>query len=317
MIDALLRWARERGYSVAWGPAEVVQEARAEIARRHASAELDEEFYRGELQALARGEPLRDCGTVVVVSMPRPAHLIGFEVDGARFEALLPPTYFRYRQTFEEVRQDLETSGLAGARVEHFVWPLKAVAARLGLVRYGRNNIAYAEDFGSYMQLCGYLTGARLPVPQGWSPCEPELLAECENCAACLAACPTGAIGDDRVLLHGERCLTHLNENAGEWPAGLPGSSHHCMIGCLLCQRICPANPELPIERTALSFSAADTRSLLGESAPDGYGPETGIRHKLAWLGQPAMGDVLGRNLRALMAARGAVQAASRATSTR
>ena len=303
MIEALQRWAGERGYQVAWGPAEVVQEARAEIAGRHAAAEVDDGFYREELQSLAEGEALRDCETVVVVAMPRPAHLIGFELDGGRLEALMPPTYLRYRQTFEDVRQDLESNGLAGARLEHLVWPLKSIAARLGLVRYGRNNIAYAGAFGSYMQLCGYLTDARLPLPQGWRPDEPELLPECDGCGACLAACPTGAIDDDRVLLHAERCLTHFNENAGEWPAGLPESSHHCLIGCLLCQRVCPANPDLPIERTGLRFSAADTRSLLGGWEPGSYRPETGIGHKLAWLGQPGLQPVIERNLRALLAA--------------
>ncbi len=304
MIEALRRWAGERGYMVAWGPVEVVEEARAEIVRRHSSAEVDDGFYREELQSLAQGEALRDCERVVVVSMPRPAHLVGFEMDGGRLEALLPPTYLRYRQTFEDVRQDLESNGLAGARLDHLVWPLKSVAARLGLIRYGRNNIAYAGHIGSYMQLCAFLTGAPLPLPQGWRPTEPELLPECDGCGACMAACPTGAIGDDRVLLHAERCLTHLNENPGDWPGWLPKSSHHCLIGCLLCQRVCPANPELPIERTGLRFSAADTRSLLGDTEPGGYRPETGMGHKLAWLGQPGVQPVLGRNLRALLAAR-------------
>ena len=44
--------------------------------------------------------------------------------------------------------------------------PIKTVAAMLGLVRYGRNNIAYADGIGSYLQLCGYITDARLAIPE-------------------------------------------------------------------------------------------------------------------------------------------------------
>jgi hypothetical protein len=77
--------------------------------------------------------------------------------------------------------------------------------------------------------------------------------------------------------------------------------AHNCLVGCLECQRACPANPELKIERTGLVFSAAETRRLLsGNSAADDRA-ETGIRAKLAWLGQPYIESVLGRNLRALL----------------
>ena len=139
------------------------------------------------------------------------------------------------------------------------------------------------------MQLCGYLTDARLQVQPGWRPREPELLPECGNCRACLAACPTGAVDDDRVLLHAERCLTRFSENPGEWPAWIPESSHHCLVGCLLCQRVCPANPELPLETTGLRFTLVETRSLLEEPRPGDKRPEIGIGHKLAWLGQPGI----------------------------
>ena len=61
--------------------------------------------------------------------------------------------------------------------------PLKPLAVRLGLVRYGRNNVTYAPGMGSYIQLLGYLTDASLPLPDGWRPQEPTLLPECERAA--------------------------------------------------------------------------------------------------------------------------------------
>jgi epoxyqueuosine reductase len=303
MVGSLERWAAERGYRVAWGPVEVVRSAVAEVAARRSAGELDDAFFRTALEGVVTGTGGPVGGTVVVVAQPRPAHRVGFELDGERFEALLPPTYLRYRPNFEQVRQDLAAHGLPGAGVEHVTAPLKAVAARLGLVRYGRNNIAYAEGLGSYLQLCGYVTDATLPAPARGALEEPTLLPECEGCDACAAACPTGAISDGRVLLRGERCLTLANEGPGEWPDWTPRRRHNSLLGCLLCQRCCPANPRLPVEDSGVVFSADETRTLLeGSGAADQA--ESGIRAKLAWLGQPSAEGVLGRNLRALVESR-------------
>ena len=305
MGQTLMRWAAERGYQVGWGPPSVLVAAREAVRSRWRSGELDAAFFDANLANLESSKiPWRGPATVVVVVMPRPAHAVGFIADGGQLETVFPPTYVRYRQLFEDVRLDLQQHGLPGARVERLDAPLKSLAARLGLVRYGRTNLAYTPEFGSYLQLFGYLTDAPLPLPEGWCPCTPELLAECEGCSVCLAACPTGAIGGDRVLLHGERCLTVLNENSGEWPVWLPSSAHNCIIGCLLCQRPCPANPELSVESTGIVFTAEETEALLvSDGAHEGPAWD-GIRAKLERLGQPYSEPVIGRNLRALLGVR-------------
>ncbi len=299
MIEGLQRWAAERGYQVAWGAVEVVREVRAEIFQRHATQQLDDQLFHIGVKPVASEANRLNGASVVVVAMPRPAHSMSFDLGSKRFEAILPPTYFRYRPTFEEVRQDLASHGLPGARVDQLTAPLKAVAARLGLVRYGRNNIAYAPKIGSYLQLCGYVTDQHLPVT-GTDTDGPQLLPECADCTICRAACPTGAIADDRLLLRAERCLTFFNENPGTWPDWVPRRSHNCLLGCLLCQRGCPANPELPISATGVVFSRAETGTLLACEANDSW-DEGGIRAKLAWLGQSDAESILGRNLRALI----------------
>jgi epoxyqueuosine reductase len=201
------------------------------------------------------------------------------------------------------VRQDLAANVLPGQyRLEILPAPLKAVAARLGLVTYGLNNITYTPRFGSYHQLIGLLTDAEL-VPAGdWRPVPPKTLAECESCEACRGACPTGAIGEDRFLLHAERCLTLHTEAAGAWPEWLTPSVHHCLVGCMYCQEDCPANAGLlRTESTGVMFSAEETATLLADDGTPGDALDGGIRAKLEKLELEDYAPMLGRNLRALM----------------
>jgi epoxyqueuosine reductase len=298
--DGVLRWAGERGFQVGWGSPEIVGEVRAGLLERCRNHELDPELVREELTSVSSWEMPDWAVSVIVVVTPSEAFRVGFDLGDRLLETILPPTYRRYRETIEDVRRDLQEHGLPGARVDHLHAPLKDVAARLGLVRYGRNNVTYAAGFGSYLQLCGYVTDA--PLAEGsLSPRPPMLLPECDGCDACLLACPTGAIGRDRVLLHAERCLTFANERPGEWPEWVPGAAHHCLMGCLACQRSCPANPRLSVASSGVTFSFDETRVLLGGAVSPGASCNAAIHDKLVDLGQPSAEAVLGRNLRALM----------------
>jgi len=282
---------------------EAVGHVREEIAARRTRGELAESFYRAELAPLGERAALPSGGTVIVVAKPRPASRVVFDLEEGSLDALLPPTYFRYRSTFEDLRRDLEAHALPGVPIDHLGEPLKSVAARLGLVRYGRNNVSYVPGAGSYVQLCGYVTEAQL-APSAGGEGVPRLLDECEGCSICQKACPTRAITADRVLIRAERCLTLLNENPGVWPDWVPASAHRCLLGCLSCQRSCPANARLPVEETGLRFSSRETQELLNGHREGDERAESGVRAKLAWLGQSNAEPVLGRNLQALIEAR-------------
>lgn len=304
MIQKLQQWAAQRGYRVAWGSREGVERVRQELAARRADGELNEHFFESELAAIVDRTCEVSLGTVVLVAKPRPAHQVSFVFGNETVDTLLPPTYFRYRAVFEDVRRDLAENGLPGARVEHLPAPLKALAARLGLTKYGRNNISYAPDMGSYLQLCGYLTDAALPDTGETRSLEESLLPECDSCSVCVSLCPTRAISEERMLIRAERCLTFANENPGSWPEWVSPRIHHCLLGCLECQLSCPANPELPVEETGLCFSASETEFLLSTEAADGGITDAGIQSKFAWVGQTYAEPVIGRNLRALKDAR-------------
>ena len=149
MVKKLQDWASQRGYRIAWGSGLTVSSVKREIADRRSESEIDRHFFDDEMKSIvAEGLESPD-HTIVLVAKPSSAHLIHFDVNGNRVEALLPPTYFRYRASFEEIRRDLAENVFKGAHMEHLTAPLKALASRLGLVAYGRNNIGYVKGWGA------------------------------------------------------------------------------------------------------------------------------------------------------------------------
>jgi epoxyqueuosine reductase len=98
----------------------------------------------------------------------------------------------------------------------------------------------------------------------------------CKECSACVQKCPTGAIPKDRFLLRVERCLTFHNEHPADvpFPNWIDPSWHNCLVGCLHCQKVCPANTKI-INWTepGPTFSEEETKLLLNgttiENLPD------------------------------------------------
>ena len=235
-----------------------------------------------------------------MVAVPRPAHRLSFELETESFEVTLPPTYVRYSALFKEVRDDItaEIPELHG-HLEVLVAPLKSVACRLGLVTYGRNNLTYIPEWGSYFQLVGYVTDEDIGIADDWCPGPLTLMPECENCAICSSACPTGVINEERVLLHAELCTTLFSEQLGDLNHDL---SADCLFGCLACQQVCPANSGLlQIEPVGVTFDRRETETILsGHDARARDNTESAAR-KLAVLGLTEEA-LIGRNLARLIA---------------
>jgi epoxyqueuosine reductase len=304
MAKDLKAWAESRNWAVAWGPASVVEETRSEVAERKRTGELDPVFAERWLKRF--DPPAAVNGTAIVVAVPRPAHRLRFATPGGEIEAIVPPTYIGDPQTEAAVRRELAAFLEPGRDpLKPLQAPLKAVAVMLGLARYGRNNIAYVPGMGSYFQLVGTLTDSALDLPEGWRSQPYALLPECDSCEACGSACPTGAIREDRFLLHAERCLTNFNELPGAWPAWLATACHNCLVGCLYCQDACPQNVgRLMVEDVEVRFDLEETSTLVADAAVRSGPVWERIGGKVARLGLNEYEAMLGRNLRALLAGR-------------
>lgn len=323
MHELVREWARNRGYGIAWGDPAILDDVKREIARRHDDGEFDPVFYSNALSerfGFSPEGPVKEVKSVLLLSIPRPLHLLRFETEDGVVQAMVPPTYVNYGSVFERVQLEIETLIGSHVHLERMKAPHKAVAARSGLVAYGRNNITFTEKTGSFHQIAGYLTDLD-PSENGGPPLarqEPRMMDRCKNCRICQNACPSGAIGGDRFLLHAERCLTFLNEYHVPWPK-LSRGVHNSIIGCMTCQLCCPVNKDrLNTVELPEVFTVEETRAILADGeleAAGGVGDLSasarrtgplwdGIRAKFAATGLDGLDDVAGRNLRALIMGR-------------
>jgi len=288
-------------------PVERLDDVRARVARALGDADLPSTVAAAVADdvAFALPESRRAWRSIVVFALARPLTQATLRWHGAEHTVPVPPHYAGYhrvpRAVARHVDQLLRPAGFAAAHLEP---PLKTLAACAGLARYGRNNVAYVDGLGSWLQLGACVTDAPPPDDAIWG--EPRLLERCARCTACLRACPTGAIGGERFLLHTERCLTYHNESHAPFPGWLDPSVHHTAVGCLRCQKACPEDRAAGlVEATPERFDEAETATILaaerGEEEWADLSPVT--REKLERCGLDYLPAVVARNLRLLLEA--------------
>jgi epoxyqueuosine reductase len=120
--------------------------------------------------------------------------------------------------------------------------PERLVAAKAGIVNFGRNNFAYAEGIGSFIFLSSFVVDKELEYDS------PTIEIGCpEGCSACMKACPTKAIYEPNKL-NPRRCIAFNTFLTQERMTGSyiepeirekMGTKVH---GCDICQEVCPRN---------------------------------------------------------------------------
>jgi len=274
-----------------------IQDLQKEIESQYRQGLFDEEFYTEELTGFdfKIADNLSGSKSLIIVAAPQPQVRITFNLRGESYRVIIPPTYSYV--TDRQIQALLEHRlNPRGFQVKKAKLPWKLLAVRSGLAQYGKNNITYVDGMGSYHRLVAFISD--LPGDEDhWQ--EPQVLACCENCKACMKACPTGAITADRFLLHGERCLTFHNERRGEFPPWIKPSWHNCLVGCLYCQKACPVNKDIPNTMVdGPAFSESETDAIL-QGASNIEVPWN-VDQKLKKLDMIEYLPVLGRNLDAL-----------------
>jgi epoxyqueuosine reductase len=281
--------------------AEHLGELKDEIERNYSEGLFDHSVFGDYSYAFNFEVPetLPQVCSLIIVATPAPALEVTFMLDGRAFQAIVPPTY---KDDTDQQVHDCITGVLKpkGYQLATAAVPKKLLASRSGLARYGKNNITYVEGMGSHHRLTAFFTDAPLPEDH-WQ--KPKMLKRCETCTACVKKCPSGAITSDRFLLHAEKCITYHNESERPFPEWIDPSWHNCLIGCMICQDVCPENlPSVMLTVHQATFSDEETNRIVRGAGKEDLQPET--EEKLKKIGL-LFDDckALARNLKALLKA--------------
>jgi epoxyqueuosine reductase len=227
----------------------------------------------GSTSTASSSDRPRNCGVPVrSSSSPTPQTHVSFTFsrDGGNVTAVVPATYLHGRETDNKAQETL--AGLlapTGYHVAPAILPKKLLAVRSDLAAYGRNNVTYVAGLGSFHRLSAFYSDMPCDGDE-WH--ELRLLDRCARCRLCHTLCPTGAIAQDRFLLHGERCIVFHNEKPWTVPfsSWVDPARHNCLVGCLLCQAKCPENRAVAGNcRKGAEFTTGETELILAGTSLD------------------------------------------------
>lgn len=185
-------------------------------------------------------ETLPDARAIIILGVG--AYDKGAVYTNARKElrGKIARTYHCYpvvRQIAEKLAAFIEESGYKAVPGQDV--PLKFVADRMGLGAYGKNGLLMTEKCGSYVGLRGVITN--MPIaPDRFDKMKPP----CDDCEACLRACPTGALYAP-YKVNPRLCINPLTRKQEYIRPELRAKMQNWICGCDICQEVCPVNRKL------------------------------------------------------------------------
>ena len=278
IVQNFYKRLEEKGYKGKIVSAKHIPELRQDIRKHHEAKLIDPEFYEDYKFCFEfeTNVDFADIKSLFIISVPQPQYEAVFHWNNTKISLFIPPTYLYGGKIIDQMIEFLsEILKPGGYNVAYARLPQKTLAVCSGLAEYGRNNITYIPGMGSFYRLTTLYSD--FPTEEdNWQ--ELQMMEMCRECSACTQKCPTGAIPNDRFLLRVERCITFHNENPPEvpFPDYIDPKWHNCLIGCLLCQKVCPVNKKvINWTESGPEFSGDETKLILHGTSFDDLPVET------------------------------------------
>jgi epoxyqueuosine reductase len=238
-----------------------------------------------------------DAKSIIVTAYPQKITELYFRYGGSNIRAIIPPSYVYSNAEAKTTKLLEKVLSKHCFNITSYRSPEKLISVLSGLGKYGRNNLCYVPEMGSFHTPVVYITD--LPS-KNTELHEAGVLESCSNCNICVKSCPTGSISESSFLTNAEICLTYFNENTGNFPVWIKKNWHHTIVGCMRCQSVCPENKNhlKDIEKGA-HFTEFETELIIQGGLIQNLPAAT--RDKLEKLCMIDYYDVLPRNLRLLI----------------
>lgn len=247
----LQREAQRHGFIVSWAPVALPDAWRESYSRwidEHRNAGVGQ-LARGLETRLDPQERFSWAQSVMVLTLPHAYPDPGVPEDGLRIgrvarrfwvkepepfflKRLLEPSIDALKQRAQEL--DVRTRDY----VDQGPLPGNLYAVRSGRFWRGRNAMPISPQLGTRITLASLLTD----LPFDEQDAAPEHPDRCGSCTRCVDTCPTGALlGDRRIDLN--LCVSFwTSTHQGLIPEDMWDGIGPWLLGCDVCQDVCPWN---------------------------------------------------------------------------
>lgn len=168
---------------------------------------------------------------------------------GRLTDRFYPASNAAYHEAKRMAERISDETGVKAERLSEL--KMKPMCRRHPAFGTGKNTLNYLPGIGS--RFCMELIGLCAPVESEECAAYDGLSLDCGTCDRCERVCPGGAISAEGFAK--ERCIRYYMMSGRVMPDELRGHvglrKGACgIIGCDLCQRVCPANAKKETQRT-------------------------------------------------------------------
>jgi epoxyqueuosine reductase len=239
----------------------------------------------------------RELKSIILIASPRFVTDLYFYLEDGLLRTRVPATYtncWTDRNISEILYNHIKKDELVPVDND---LPLKAIAARSGIAKYGRNSLSFIQGMGSYIMLNAYYSKIE-PLDHGLY--DYQMMEDCRDCRKCIDSCPNDCIDEKIPLIRIEGCFTFRNEIAKENYNHGKDLFKDTLLGCNICQESCPLNRDyISIREGPLCFDIEETEEIIRNPELDMLPKDT--KEKIIDLGIARYYDITRKNLRDIL----------------